>query len=95
MKMIVESEEVTVRSGTSKAGSPFEIAQQQARVVGEILAGPIEIVLDSKDKPIKIGEYEIDFERSVKFGRFGRLELAARPSLKPIGHQVMNMKKTA
>lgn len=85
-KVIIESSELNVRAGVSqRTGKPYELREQEALLRAERLAGPIRITLASNQPPYEPGEYEIDWERSLSFGRFNALEF--RPFLKAIQTQ--------
>ena len=74
MKVVIENSTVSVRSGSTN-GRDWTIRTQSARVVSDLWAGPIEIQLSDGQDPYSPGEYQLDLERSVRIGSFGRLEI--------------------
>lgn len=78
MKIIVESEIVSTRSGVSqRTNKPYTMREQKALLKGDRLAGEISLQLADDQSPYPVGEYDIDFERSVGLSRFGQLEIRA------------------
>lgn len=88
MKIIVEATEVRTRSGiSSKTGKPWQMHEQSALLRGERVMGEIRLDLEAADKPYPVGEYEIDFERSIGIGSYGSVTF--RPVLKAVEAKVV------
>ena len=77
MLVTIESTKVRENSG-EKNGKPWRIREQPAFLRGERVAGEINLILEEGQAPYALGDYELDVERSVKIGRWGRLELYAK-----------------
>lgn len=80
-KIIVETTKVKEIKGNSKKdGRPYCLRSQKALYRGERLVGEIEMLLEDDQPPYAEGTYELDLERSLSIGSFGRLMF--RPVLK-------------
>ncbi len=90
IKVIIESEELNERSGTSaRTGKPYRMREQQARLSSPLIAGPFRITLDDSQAAYSVGEYELDFERSLRFGSFSSLEF------RPVFRRLQDQKTAA
>jgi hypothetical protein len=89
MKIVVENTAIRSRSGiSSKTGKPWEMHEQTALLRGERVMGEIRLDVEAPDKPYPVGEYEIDFERSIGIGAYGSITF--RPVLKAIESKPMS-----
>jgi hypothetical protein len=86
MRILIDNETVTTKSGTAKAsGKPYSIREQTGYVdKGERYPEKIKIQLEGEAKPFKPGEYELDIDASCYVGRFDSLELSTALKLVPI-----------
>jgi hypothetical protein len=80
MKIVIETETVETRSGNTN-GRSWEIHSQPCRVMSNYIRGPSQITLLDPKKPYPAGEYEMDLEKNVQLGRFGRIEFIRTPTL--------------
>jgi hypothetical protein len=83
MQVIIESDVVNTRNGTSQRGRPYTIRTQAARLKGEWVAGAIELTLGDTQPPYSLGTYEIDFEKSISIAGFGQPQLSRNLVLLP------------
>lgn len=81
LKVIFENSEASSRSGTSRDGRPYTIRSQEARLVGELIAGPITVSLTDTQPPYPPGEYLLDLDKSVRIGQYGSLQISPRLAL--------------
>lgn len=86
MRISIDSTEVNTKSGTGKNGKPYSIATQTAFVdTGKRYPAECRIRLADENKPWPVGEYTIDFEKSVFVGAYDRLTLSEEVVLVPMG----------
>lgn len=84
MKVVIESEHVNERSG-NKNGRNWSMRTQDARLMGEYVAGRIELTLGDNQPAYAVGTYELDLERSIEIGNYGTPMLSRRLHLVPAG----------
>ena len=84
MKILIDSAEVKTKSGTSKAGRPYTIREQEGYLEsGKRYPTAIKLNLENDQPAHPPGEYSIDFDKSVYADRFGSLALSSSPVLIP------------
>lgn len=89
IRIEIESTEVSIKSGTSKAGKPFSMREQRGHAFlldehGRPRKYPQEIrfILEGEHAPYPVGVYQLDLA-SLYVGRFGNLEVG-QLRLKPV-----------
>jgi hypothetical protein len=86
MKVIIESAEVFQKDISKDAGKPFVIRWQEGLLDGARIRGECHVELKEGASAYPPGSYEIDLDRSISFGKYGRVEF--RLSLKSLQQQV-------
>lgn len=72
MKLTIKSTEVHKKEGTSKkTGKPYTMYTQLGQAECEDFRTTCELTLGDDAKPHPVGEYTIDFDRSVIVGQYG------------------------
>ncbi len=95
MKVIIENPEVQTRSGKSANGRDWTMTTQHARLVGELLAGPLELTLAANQPPYQVGEYELNLEKSIALSQFGQIQIMRQLDLKLVKANPVNFAKSA
>lgn len=72
MKITVRTEHVETRSGTSgKTGKPWTMHTQEVTAETDEFRGTMKLTLADDGKPVPLGEYDVDWDKSVRIGQFG------------------------
>lgn len=95
MKVIIESPETQTRSGKSANGRDWSMITQSARLVGEYIAGPLELTLGNNQPPYPAGEYDLNLEKSIALTQYGQIQISRNLNLKLVKANPVNFAKQA
>lgn len=85
MKITIKSTEVHTKEGTSKrTGKDYTMHTQRGMAETEDYRQTVELTLGDDAKPHPVGEYSVDWDRSVQVGQYGEFRFARVLHLVPL-----------
>jgi hypothetical protein len=85
MKITIKNADVFTKEGISKkTNKPYTMHTQKATAETDEFRNTVELTLGDDAKPYPVGEYTIDFDRSVQVDQYGNFRFARQLVLVPL-----------